>query len=88
MLPWIRGFTETIMSRVCDITQSKPNIKNLVSHANNRTKKRQLPNLQERKVWVPELGRNVSLRVTTRAMRTLNKQTNVLQFLRKSGVKL
>jgi len=76
------------MSRVCDITGSKPNVKNLVSHANNRTKKRQLPNLQERKVWVPELGRNVSLRVTTRAMRTLNKQTNILQFLRKSGVKL
>lgn len=76
------------MSRVCDITKAKPNIKNLVSHANNRTKKRQLPNLQERKVWVPELGRNVSLRVTTRAMRTLNKQTNVLQFLRESGVKL
>ena len=76
------------MSRVCDITKAKPNIKNLVSHANNRTKKRQLPNLQERKVWVPELGRNISLRVTTRAMRTLNKQTNVLQFLRKSGVKV
>jgi len=76
------------MSRVCDITKSRPNIKNLVSHANNRTKKRQLTNLQERKVWVPELGRSVSLRVTTRAMRTLNKQTNILQFLRKSGVKL
>ena len=76
------------MSRVCDITKSRPNVKNLVSHANNRTKKRQLPNLQERKVWVPELGRNISLRVSTRAMRTLNKQANVLQFLRKSGVKI
>jgi large subunit ribosomal protein L28 len=76
------------MSRVCDITKAKPNIKNLVSHAKNRTKKRQLPNLQERKVWVPELGRNISLRVTTRALRTLNKQSNVLQFLRKSGVSI
>ena len=76
------------MSRVCDITKAKPNIKNLVSHANNRTKKRQLPNLQERKVWVPELGRSLSLRVTTRAMRTLNKQSNVLQYLKKNGVKI
>ena len=76
------------MSRVCDITKAKPNIKNLVSHANNRTKKRQLPNLQERKVWVPELGRNISLKVTTRALRTLSKQSNVLQFLRKNGVKI
>jgi large subunit ribosomal protein L28 len=76
------------MSRVCDITKAKPNVKNLVSHANNRTKKRQLPNLQERKIWVPELGRSLSLKVTTRAMRTLNKQSNVLQFLKKNGVKI
>ena len=76
------------MSRVCDITKARPNVKNLVSHANNRTKKRQYPNLQERKIWVPELGRNVQLKVSTRALRTLKKQGNVLQFLRKSGVKL
>lgn len=76
------------MSRVCDITKARPNVKNLVSHANNRTKKRQFPNLQERKIWVPELGRNVHLKVSTRALRTLKKQANVLQFLRKSGVKL
>ena len=76
------------MSRVCEITKARPNIKNLVSHANNRTKKRQLPNLQERKIWVPELGQNVKLKVSTRALRTLKKQSNVLQFLRNSGVKL
>ena len=75
------------MSRVCDITKSRPNIKNLVSHANNRTKKRQLPNLQEKKIWVPELGRAISLRVTTRALRTLRKQPNVLTYLRANGVK-
>jgi large subunit ribosomal protein L28 len=76
------------MSRVCDITQARPNVKNLVSHANNKTKKRQMPNLQDRKIWVPELGRNVKLKVSTRALRTLKKQSNVLQFLRESGVKL
>ena len=76
------------MSRVCDITKARPNVKNLVSHANNRTKKRQYPNLQDRKIWVPELGRNVQLKVTTRALRTLKKQSNILTFLKKSGVKL
>jgi large subunit ribosomal protein L28 len=76
------------MSRVCDITGARPNVKNLVSHANNRTKKRQLPNLQWRKIWVPELKKEVSLRITTRALRTLKKQSNVAQFLKDSGVKL
>ncbi|MES2201078.1 MAG: 50S ribosomal protein L28 [candidate division FCPU426 bacterium] len=76
------------MSRVCEITKARPNVKNLVSHANNKTKKRQLPNLQQRKIWVPELGRELSLRISTRALRTLRKQSNTLQFLRDSGIKI
>ncbi len=76
------------MSRVCDVTKARPNIKHLVSHANNKTKKRQLPNLQFRKIWIAELGRAVSLRMTTRALRTLKKQSNLLQFLKEQGVAL
>ena len=76
------------MARVCEITGSRPNVKNMVSHANNRVKSLQLPNLQTHKVFVPELKRTVTLRVSTRALRTLKKQDNILQFLRKSGVKL
>jgi ribosomal protein L28 len=60
----------------------------MVSHAKNRVKSRQLVNLQRRKIWVPELGRSVDLRMTTRALRTLKKQDNVLKFLRDAGVKL
>lgn len=75
------------MSRVCDITGSRPNVKNLVSHANNRVKSIQLPNLQTHKVYVPELKRSVTLRLSTRALRTLKKQNNVFQFLKASGVK-
>jgi large subunit ribosomal protein L28 len=75
------------MSRVCDITGARPNVKNIVSHAKNRTKKRQYPNLQWRKIWVPELNKELSLRITTRALRTLKKQANVAQFLKESGVK-
>lgn len=74
------------MARVCDVTGSRPNVKNLVSHANNRVKSIQLPNLQTHKVYIPELKRSVSLRLTTRALRTLRKQDNVLAFLKKSGV--
>lgn len=76
------------MSRVCEITGSRPNVKNLVSHANNRVKSLQLPNLQTHKVWIPELKRSVKLRLSTRALRSLRKQDNVLGYLRKQGVKL
>ncbi len=74
------------MSKVCEITGSRPNVKNLVSHANNRTKKRQMPNIQWRKIWVPELGRTLQIRMSTRALRTLKKKSNLLQFLKVSGV--
>ena len=76
------------MARVCDVTGSRPNVKNLVSHANNRVKSIQLPNLQKHKIFVPELKRSVTLRLSTRALRTLRKQNNVLTFLRESGVKI
>lgn len=74
------------MARVCDITGARPNVKNMVSHANNRVKSIQLPNLQTHKVYIPELKRSVSLRLTTRALRTLRKQDNVLAYLKKNGV--
>jgi large subunit ribosomal protein L28 len=74
------------MSRVCEVTGSRPNVKNLVSHARNRVKSLQLPNLQTHKVYIPELKRSVSLRLSTRALRTLRKQNNVLAFLKKNGV--
>lgn len=76
------------MSRTCVITGSRPNVKNMVSHANNRVKSVQLPNLQSHKVFVPELKRTVTLRLSTRALRTLKKKDNVLHFLRQSGVKI
>ena len=76
------------MARVCEILGTRRNIKNLVSHANNRVKSIQLPNLQTHKIYVPELKRAITLRVSTRALRTLKKQNNLLQFLKESGVKI
>jgi large subunit ribosomal protein L28 len=62
------------MSRVCQLTGKKPLTGNNVSHSHNRTKRRQLPNLKGKKVWIEEENRFVTLRVSTRALRTLKKK--------------
>ena len=61
------------MARVCQITGKAPMVGNNVSHANNRTKRRFLPNLQSRRFWVEGENRWVSLRLTTHALRTIDK---------------
>lgn len=58
---------------------------NWVSHANNRNKRRQFPNLQRKRVWIPEEGRWVRLRVSTSALRTMRKN-GVLATLREAGL--
>jgi large subunit ribosomal protein L28 len=59
--------------RTCEITGKSSYIANMVSHAQNRTKKRQYANLQDKRVFVPETGRFVKLTLSTRAIRTINK---------------
>jgi large subunit ribosomal protein L28 len=76
------------MSRVCRLTGKKPLTGNHVSHANNRTKRRQLPNLVWKRIWVPELNRSVRLRLSTSALRTLTKKGGLMQYLRDSGLSL
>ena len=61
------------MARVCKITGKKPMSGNNVSHANNRTKRRFLPNLQNRKFWVESENRWVSMRLSCAALRTIDK---------------
>ncbi len=61
------------MSRICVVTGKKPMTGNKVSHANNKTKRRYLPNLQKHRFWVESENRFVTLRITTRAMRTIDK---------------
>jgi large subunit ribosomal protein L28 len=58
-----------------------------VSHSNRKTKKRQLPNLQTKKIFVPELNRHVKLKLTTRAIRTISKK-GFLRFLSDNGMTL
>ena len=61
------------MARVCQVTGKTPMVGNRVSHANNRTKRRFLPNLQRRRFWVESENRWISLRLTTNALRTIDK---------------
>jgi large subunit ribosomal protein L28 len=70
------------MARVCDLTGKKPITGNHVSHSNRKTKRRFLPNLQEKKFFIPETDEWVTLKVSTSAIRTINK-LGIYQYLRK-----
>lgn len=76
------------MPRVCSITGKKPMVGNNVSHANNKTKRRFLPNLQKRRFWVESENRWISMRVSTAGLRTIDRKgiDVVLADLRAQGV--
>jgi large subunit ribosomal protein L28 len=61
------------MSKVCAVTGKRPMVGNNVSHANNHTKRRFMPNLQSRRFWVEAENRWVRLRVTASAIRLIDK---------------
>jgi len=75
------------MARVCQVTGKTPIVGNNVSHANNRTRRRFMPNLQRRRFWVESENRWVSLRLTNAALRTIDKNgiDVVLADLRSRG---
>jgi large subunit ribosomal protein L28 len=62
------------MSKVCQVTGKKHLTGNNVSHANNRTKRRQLPNLQKKRIWLEEEKRFVKMRISTEAIKTIDKK--------------
>jgi large subunit ribosomal protein L28 len=61
------------MARVCQVTGKRPMVGNNVSHANNKTKRRFLPNLQYRRFWIESENRFVRLRVSNAALRLIDK---------------
>ena len=77
------------MSRVCDITGKKPMFGNKVSHAHNKSRRRFNVNLQMKKFWFAEENRFVTLRVSTRGMRIIDKKgiRTVINELRAKGKK-
>ena len=78
------------MSRVCQVTGKKPMAGNNVSHAHNKTRRRFLPNLQNKRIWVESEKRFVKLRVSHKGLRIIDKQgiDKVLSDLRAKGVKV
>lgn len=75
------------MSRVCQVTGKRPQSGNNVSHANNRTRRRFLPNLQSKRFWMESENRWVRLRVSQKAMRIIDKHgiDKVVADLRAEG---
>ena len=78
------------MARVCRVTGKRPAAGNNVSHAKNRTKRRFLPNLHNHRFWIESEKRFVSLRVSTKGMRVIDKRgiETVLEDLRARGEKV
>ena len=78
------------MARVCQVTGKTPMTGNNISHANNKTKRRFLPNLQRRRFWVESENRWVSMRLTNAALRTIDKNgiDKVLAEMRARGEKI
>lgn len=62
------------MSKICQLTGKKPLSGNNVSHAKNKTKRKQYPNLQKKRIWLEDEKRWVTLKLSTRAIRTLEKK--------------
>tara|TARA_Y100000590_G_scaffold281489_1_gene316638 strand:+ start:1579 stop:1818 length:240 start_codon:yes stop_codon:yes gene_type:complete len=75
------------MSKVCQITSKRPLVGNHVSKSNIKTKRRQLPNLQVKKIFVPELNRTIKLKISTSAMKSIDKN-GLLAYLKKQKLTL
>jgi large subunit ribosomal protein L28 len=61
------------MSKICDVTGAKPSFGNAVSHSHRRTRRTWEPNLQQRRFWLPSERRYVRLTVSTRGLRTIDR---------------
>jgi large subunit ribosomal protein L28 len=78
------------MSRVCQVTGKRPIAGNNVSHANNKTRRRFLPNLHKHRFWLDSESRYVRLRVSTKGLRIIDKKgiEQVVADLRARGEKV
>ena len=74
LLTSVNAVMESVhMARVCEVTGKAPMVGNNVSHANNKTKRRFLPNLQYRRFWVESENRWVRLRISNAGLRLIDK---------------
>ena len=75
------------MSKICKITGKRPLVANNVSKANNKTKRRQFPNLQKKSIFIPELGKSVRIKLSVNALKSIDKY-GLLAFLKKKKLTL
>jgi large subunit ribosomal protein L28 len=75
------------MSRVCQITGKRRMAGNSVSHSNRKTRRVQQPNLLKKRLYIPEENRYVTVKLSARVLRTINKK-GVLQVLKEYGIKI
>jgi len=70
------------MSNICQLTGKRPIVGNNVSHSNNKTKRRFLPNLKTKRLYIKELDKTIKVKVSTKAIRTMNK-VGVYKFIKR-----
>ena len=75
------------MSRICKLTGKKPLRGNRVSKSNNKTNRFQYPNLQKKKIFVPELNKSVNIKLSVKAMKIVDK-LGLIPYLKKQGLAL
>ncbi|MBS4034452.1 MAG: 50S ribosomal protein L28 [Ignavibacterium sp.] len=78
------------MSRRCQVTGVGPVSGSNISHAHNKTKRRFLPNLQKKKIWVQELNRFVTVKLSTSAIKTINKKgtAHIAKLVKENKIKV
>jgi len=78
------------MSRKCQITGVGPKAGNNISHAHNKSKRRFLPNIQKKKIWVQELNRFVTVKLSTSALKTIDKKgtSELAKMIREKKIKV
>jgi len=78
------------MARKCQITGVGPRYGSSISHAHNKTKRRFLPNLQSKKIWVQELNREVTVKASAKALKTISKNgtAELAKMIREKKIKV
>jgi large subunit ribosomal protein L28 len=75
------------MSKRCELTGTTVQYGNNVSHANNKNRRRFLPNLQKKRIWLPEEKRWITLKITTKAIKTIDKK-GIYAVAKEAGLNL
>lgn len=76
------------MARKCILTGKGPMSGNNIPFSLKKTRRRFLPNMQTKRIFVPELGREVNIRLSARALRTMDKKGGLMNYLRDEGLRL